>query len=95
MVPRRRVNVRPKKKSVILCIDPNSDSDVVIEEGDEDFKERCVIIKKEKKKVEEVAEQADDEQSEQPTEATTESGTSLATEQKTKDEDETILSMLT
>ena len=61
MVPQRQVNIRPKKKSVILCIDPDLDSDVVIEEGDENFKERCVIIKKEKKKAEEEAEQADDE----------------------------------
>ena len=67
----------------------------MIEEGDEDFKERCIIIKKEKKKAEEEAEQADDEQSEQPTEVVAEPGTSLATEQKTKDEDETISSTLT
>ena len=32
MVPRRQVNIRPKKKTVILCIDPDSDSDIVIEE---------------------------------------------------------------
>ena len=80
---------------VILCIDPDSDSDVVIEEGEEDFKERCIIIKGEKKNVEEEAEQADDEQSEQPTEIGTEPGTSLATEQETEDKDETILSTLT
>ena len=45
MVPRRRVNIRPKKKTVILCIDPDSDSDIVIEEGEENFRERCIIIK--------------------------------------------------
>ena len=44
MVPQRRVNIRPKKKTVILCIDPDSYSDIVIEEG-EDFRERCIIIK--------------------------------------------------
>ena len=46
MVPRRRVNIRPKK-TVILCIDPDSDSDIVIEEEEGDFRERCLIIKKE------------------------------------------------
>ena len=81
---RRQVNIRSKKKTVILCIDPDSDSDVVIEKGEGDFKERCVIIKGEEKNVEEEAEQADNEQSEP--------GTSLATEQETKDKDETISS---
>ena len=61
-----------------MCIDPDSDSDAVIEEGEGDFKERCIIIKGEERNIEE-AEQADDEQSEQPTEAGTEPGTSLAT----------------
>ena len=51
-VPWRWVNIRPKRKMVILCIDPDSDSDVVIVEGEEDFKERCIIIKGEKKNVE-------------------------------------------
>ena len=47
MVPRRQVNIRPKKKTVILCIDPDSDSDVVIEEEEEgDFRERCIITKR-------------------------------------------------
>ena len=32
MIPRRQVNIRPEKKTIILCIDPDSDSDVVIEE---------------------------------------------------------------
>ena len=45
MVPRRRVNIRPKKKTVILCIDPDSDSDIVIGEEEGDFKEKCIIIK--------------------------------------------------
>ena len=94
-VPWRWVNIRPKKKTVILCIDPDSDSDVVIEEGEEDFKERCVIIKGEERNVEEEAEQADDEQSEQLTEAGTEPGTSLTIEQETEDKDETISSTLT
>ena len=73
-----------------MCIDPDSDSDVVIEEGEGDFKERCIIIKGEERNVEEEAEQADDEQSEQLTEAGTEPGTSLATEPETEDKDETI-----
>ena len=84
------MNVRPKRNTVILSIDPDSNSDVVIEEGEGDFKERCIIIKGEERNVEEEAEQADDEQSEQPTEAGTKPGTSLATEQETEDKDETI-----
>ena len=95
MVPWRSVNIRPKKKTVILCIDPDSDSDVVIEEGEGDFKERCIIIKGEERNVEEEAEQADDKQSEQLTEAGTEPGTSLTTEQENEDKDETISSTLT
>ena len=75
-----------------MCINSDSNSDVVIEEGEGDFKERCVIIKGEERNVEE---EADDEQSEQPTEAGTEPGTSLATEQKTEDKDETISSTST
>ena len=47
MVPRRCVNIRPKKKTVILCIDPDSDSDIAIEEGEGDFRERCIVIKAE------------------------------------------------
>ena len=78
-----------------MCIDPDSDSDVVIEEGEGDFKERCIIIKGEERNVEEEAEQADDKQSEQLTEAGTEPGTSLTTEQETEDKDETISSTLT
>ena len=78
-----------------MCIDPDSDSNVVIEEGEGDFKERCVIMKGEERNVEEEAEQADDKQSEQPTEAGTEPGTSLATEQETEDKDETISSTST
>ena len=45
MVPRRRVNIRPKKKTVILCIDPDSDSDIVIKEEEGDFRERYIITK--------------------------------------------------
>ena len=37
LVPRRWVNVRPKKKTVILCIDPDSDSDIIIEEEEGDL----------------------------------------------------------
>ena len=80
---------------VILCINLDSDSDVIIEEGEGDFKARCVIIKREEKNVEEEAEQADDKQSEQPTETETKPGTSLATKQETRDKDETISSTLT
>ena len=46
-----------------MCIDPDSDSDIVIEEGEGDFRERCIIVKGEERNVEEEAEQADDEQS--------------------------------
>ena len=94
MVPQRWVNIRLKKKTVILCIDPDSDSDVVIEEGG-DFKERCIIIKGEERNIEEEAEQADDKQSEHLTEAGTEPGTSLTTGQETEDKDETISSTST
>ena len=45
MVPRRRVNIRPKKKTVILCIDPDSNSDIVIEEEEGDFREKFIITK--------------------------------------------------
>ena len=68
---------------------------MVIEEGEEDFRKRCIIIKGEKKNVEEEAEQADDEQSEQPTETETKPGTTLVTEQETEDRDETISSTST
>ena len=78
-----------------MCIDPDSDSDVVIEEGEGDFRERCIIIKGEERNIEEEAEQADDEQSEQLTEAGTEPGTSLTTGQETEDRDETISSTST
>ena len=95
MVPQRRVNIRPRKKTVILCIDPDSDSHIVFEEGEGDFRERCVIIKGEEQNVEEEAEQADDEQSEQLTKTGTEPGTSLTTGQEAEDRDEIISSTLT
>ena len=38
VVPRRRINIRPSKRTVVLCIDPDSDSDIAIEEGEMDFK---------------------------------------------------------
>ena len=95
MVPWRWVNIRPKKKTVILCIDPDSNSDIVIEEGEGNFRERCVIIKGEDWDVKEEAEQADDEQSEPLTTAETEPGTSLTAEQETEDKDETISSTST
>ena len=90
MVPRRWVNIRPKKKTVILCIDPDSDSDIIIEE-EGDFRERC-ITKGNEWNVEEEAEQPDDEWSEPLTTVETEPGTSLTAEQETEDKDETISS---
>ena len=78
-----------------MCIDPNSNSDIVIEEGEGDFRERCIIVKGEERNVEEEAEQADDEQSEPLTTAETEPGMSLTTEQETEDKDETISSTST
>ena len=95
MVPRRQVNIRPKKKTVILCIDPGSDSDVIIEEEEGDFRERCIITKGNEQNVEEEAEQADDEWSEPLTTIETEPGTSLAADQETEDKDETISSTST
>ena len=61
MIPRRQVNIRPEKKTIILCIDPDSDSDVVIEEEEVNFRERCIITRGNERNVEEEAEQADDE----------------------------------
>ena len=78
-----------------MCIDPDSDSDVVIKEGEEDFRERCIIVKGNERDIEEEAEQANDEQSEQPTEAGTEPGMSLTVEPEMEDKDETISSTLT
>ena len=78
-----------------MCIDPDSNSDIVIEEGEGDFRERCIIVKEEERDIEEEAEQEDDEQSEQLTKAGTEPGTSLTAEQVTEDKDETISSTLT
>ena len=46
MIPRRQVNIRPEKKMTILCVDPDSDSDVVIEEEEGDFRERCIITRR-------------------------------------------------
>ena len=94
MVPRRWVNIRPKKKTVILCIDPDSDSDIIIEE-EGDFRERCIITKGNEWNVEEEAEQADDEQSEPLTTVETEPGTSLTAEQETEDKGGTISSTST
>ena len=95
MVPRRWVNIRPEKKTIILCIDPDSNSDVVIEEEEGDFRERCIITKGNEWNVEEEAGQADDEQSEPLTTEETEPGTSLAADQETEDKDETISSTST
>ena len=95
MVPRRQVNIRPEKKTIILCIDPDSDSDVVIEEEEGDFRERCIITKGNEWNVEEEAEQADDEWSGPLTTVETEPGMSLAADQETEDKDETISSTST
>ena len=34
-----KFNIRPEQKTIILCIDPDSDSDVVIEEEEGNFRE--------------------------------------------------------
>ena len=78
-----------------MCIDPDSDSDIIIEEEEGDFRERCIITKGYGQNVEEEAEQADDEWSEPLTTVETEPGTSLTAEQETEDKDETISSTLT
>ena len=95
MVPKRWVNIRPKKKTVILCIDPDSDSDIIIEEEEGDFRERCIITKGNEWNVEEEAEQEDDEWSEPLTTVEAEPGMSLIAEQETEDKDETISSTST
>ena len=95
MVPRRWVNIKPKKKTIILCIDPDSDSDVVIEEEEWDFRERYIITRGNEWNVEEEAEQVDDEWSEPLTTVETEPGMSLAADQETEDKDETISSTST
>ena len=95
MVPRWWVNIGPEKKTIILCIDPDSDSHVVIEEEEGDFRERCIITRGNEWNVEEEAEQADDEWSEPLTTEETEPGTSLAADQETEDKDETISSTST
>ena len=95
MVPRRWVNMKSKKKTIILCIDPDSDSDVVIEEEEGDFREWCIITRGNEWNVEEEAEQADDEWSEPLTTIETEPGMSLAADQETEDKDETISSTST
>ena len=91
VVPRQRVNLRPGKRTVVLCIDPDLDSDIIIEEGETDLKAQCLIMKEEKKD-HESGEEGDDEQSEQPTETTVEQeSTTQVTEEKT-DVGETISS---
>ena len=95
MVPRRWVNIRPEKKTIILCIDPDSDSDVIIEEEEGDFRERCILTRGNEWNVEEEAEQADDEWLEPLITEETEPGMSLAADQETEDKDETISSTST
>ena len=85
MIPRRQVNVRLDKKTIILCINPDSDSDVVIEEEEGNFREACIITRRNERDVEEEAEQADDERSGPLTVEETEPGTSLAADQETED----------
>ena len=94
MVPRRQVNIRPEKKTIILCIDPDSDSNVIIEE-EGNFRKRCILTRGNEQNVEEEAEQADDGWSEPLTTIETEPGTSLAADQETEDKDETISSTST
>ena len=94
VLPRRRVNIRPGKKTIVLCIDPDSDSDIVIEEGEMDFKRRCLITKEEKKD-HESGEEGDDEQSEQPTETTVEQESATQVTEEKTDVDETISSTST
>ena len=95
MIPGRQVNIRPEKKTIILCINPDSDSDVIIEEEEGNFRERCIITRRNERNVEEEAEQADDERSEPLTIEGTEPGMSLAADQETEDKDETISSTST
>ena len=71
VVPRQRVNIRPGKRTAVLCIDADLDSDIIIEEGEMDLKAQCLIMKEEKKD-HESGEEGDDEQLEQPTETTVE-----------------------
>ena len=78
-----------------MCIDPDSNSDVVIVEEEGDFRERCIITEGNEQNVEEEAEQADDEWSEPLTTVETEPGMSLAADQETEDKDETISSTST
>ena len=68
---------------------------MVIEEEEGDFRERCIITRRNEQNVEEEAEQADDEQSEPLTTEGTEPGTSLTADQETEDKDETISSTST
>ena len=91
------MNIRPGKGTVIMCINPDLDLDIIIEEGEADFKSRCLIFKGEKVEEDEGA-QADDEQSKEGTEPSQEQdkeSASQMTEQKTEDPDEMISSTLT
>ena len=94
VVPRRRINIKPGKKTVVLCIDPNLDSDIIIEEGETDLKSRCLIVKGEEEE-EDKGVQADDEQSKEgmgPSQEQGEESTSQMTGQKMEDQDEMISS---
>ena len=42
MIPRRQVNIRSEKKTIILCINPDSDSDVVIEKEEGILEKRAL-----------------------------------------------------
>ena len=95
-MPRRKVNVRPAKKTVIMCIDLDSDSDIIIEEGETDLKSRCLIVKGERVETEDEGAQANGKQSKEGTEVSQEQGeegASQTTEQKMEDLDEMILCM--
>ena len=90
------MNVRPGKKTVIMCIDPDLDSDIVIEEGDTNLKSRCLIVKGERIETEGKCAQANNKQSKEGTEVAQEQGEETASqtaEQKMEDPDETVLSM--
>ena len=68
---------------------------MVIEEEEGNFRETCIITRRNERNVEEEAEQADDERSEPLTIEGTEPGTSLAADQETEDNDKTISSTST
>ena len=79
-----------------MCIDLDLDSDIIIEEGEVDFKSRCLIVKGEKVEEDEGA-QADELSKEgmEPSQKQGEESASQMTEQKMEDPDEMISNTLT